>query len=60
LLYQEPLKVLDGDYYKNYEGIYINDSFPEKNSIVLKTNEEIFKIFETECNLFLFFEDFFI
>ena len=53
MLYQEPLNVLDGDYYRNYEGIYINDAFPEKNSIVLMNNDEIFKFFETECIFYL-------
>lgn len=48
MLYQEPLKVLEGEAYKNYEGIIFDELNPEKNSVHLISNAEISQIFETE------------
>ena len=47
MLYQEPLKILEGEVYKNYEGIYFDEIFTEKNNLYIMSNEEINKIFET-------------
>lgn len=48
MLYQEPLKVLEGIACKNYEGIYFDDARIDKSNLILKSNEEIAKIFQAE------------
>ena len=50
MLYEAPLKILEDEVYKTNEGICFDETSPEKNNLILMSNEEIFKMFGTECN----------
>ena len=61
MLYEAPLKILEDEVYKTNEGICFDETSPEKNNLILMSNEEIFKMFGTECNFFnnfLFYLDY--
>lgn len=49
MLYEAPLKILEnGRPYKTTEGIYFDETNPEKNNLILLSNDEICEIFSTE------------
>ena len=49
MLYEAPLKILEnGRPYKTTEGIYFDETNPEKSNLILLSNDEICEIFSTE------------
>ena len=49
MLYEAPLRILEnGRPYKTTEGIYFDETNPEKSNLIMLSNDEICEIFSTE------------